>query len=163
MRRCHGPGWRLFYGHPAQAQVARDWVVGLLRRHRCTVDPDDAALVVSELFANAVRHTRSHGGQVLIGYWVWEDGAWIAVCDAGPAARPAPRAPADVTEGGRGLLVVQALSSQVGSFTTTSCHTGAPRHVVWCGLGKPLDVAAADVWAWLACVLPTVTLAARHR
>ena len=80
----------------------------------------DAALVVSELAANAVQHTRSgKGGEVrvtvaaVLGEWVA-----ILVGDDGPdegavPAIPVQRASADA-ESGRGLLLVAALSAAYG-------------------------------------------------
>jgi anti-sigma regulatory factor (Ser/Thr protein kinase) len=80
----------------------------------------DAAAVVSELTANAVRHTRSgRGGEVRVtvasapGKWVL-----ILVGDDGPdesGTLPAiPAQPSASAESGRGLLMVTALSDAYG-------------------------------------------------
>jgi anti-sigma regulatory factor (Ser/Thr protein kinase) len=81
---------------------------------------DDAALIVSELAANAVQHTRSgKGGEVRVtvaaapAEWVL-----ILVGDDGPdegnvPGIPAQRPPASA-ESGRGLLLVAALSDACG-------------------------------------------------
>jgi hypothetical protein len=49
----------------------------------------------------------------------------------------------------RGRLIVDAMAAQWGSFRLSDDGT----RVVWCDLGQPLRVPAADVWAWLPPVL----------
>ena len=79
---------------------------------------DDAALIVSELAANAVRHTRSgKGGEVRVtvaaapAEWVLilvgDDGQDEGLVPGIPAQRPS-------AESGRGLLLVAALSAACG-------------------------------------------------
>ena len=60
----------------------------------------------------------------------------------------------DLAEGGRGLLVVDALAARWGSFRT------APAQVVWCDLGQPLPAATAEAWAWLNAALAGSALGA---
>lgn len=80
---------------------------------------DDAALVVSELAANAVEHTRSgKGGEVRVSVAA-APGEWVLVLvgDDGtddPAAIPAVPAQRAAAESGRGLLLVAALSDAYG-------------------------------------------------
>ncbi|GAB2893800.1 ATP-binding protein [Streptomyces mayteni] len=74
---------------------------------------EDAALVVTELVANAVTHTGSR--HVVCRLTVCEDEVWIAVEDeGGTLAVPRPREPDDGAECGRGLLLVEALSVDWG-------------------------------------------------
>lgn len=79
---------------------------------------DDAALIISELAANAVRHTRSgKGGEVRVtvaaapAEWVL-----ILVGDDGPDEGSVPEIPVQRSsaESGRGLLLVSALSAACG-------------------------------------------------
>jgi serine/threonine-protein kinase RsbW len=92
---------------------------------------DDAGLVLSELFTNAVRYTRS--GDVACQYEVDADGlVRIEVADEGGAeSEPLPRVAAADEEGGRGLLLVTALSRAWGVRVAQDDHG----RVVWAELG----------------------------
>lgn len=88
---------------------------------------DDAVLVLSELVGNAVRHGRPlTGGGIRVGWSVDGDGLRLEVSDGGPGlpdgggidgaapgggALPVPV----VAEGGRGLPIVDLLSSRWGT------------------------------------------------
>jgi anti-sigma regulatory factor (Ser/Thr protein kinase) len=80
---------------------------------------DDADLIVSELAANAVQHTRSgEGGEVRVTVAI-APGEWVLILvgDDGPetpGAVPAIPAQRDSAESGRGLLLVAALSDAYG-------------------------------------------------
>jgi hypothetical protein len=149
-----GPGWRVFDAHPGQGKHVRDWIARVAAWSGCPVDPDDAALLVSELFANALMHGPGDG-RVLVGYCLWPSGARIVVCDGGGATTPRLRDPGEMDEGGRGLHVVDAVAAAWGSFRAG--HAQA----VWCDLGKPLDkIADSETRAWLLAVLAAVALAA---
>jgi anti-sigma regulatory factor (Ser/Thr protein kinase) len=115
----------------------RDWISHVVAAHPGPADPADAALVASELFANAVMHGPP-GGQVLVGYVLWCQGIRIMVCDGGGATTPRLRDSTGLEEGGRGLHVVDALSAQWGSFRAPGAQ------VVWCDLGQPMNVAADE-------------------
>lgn len=78
----------------------------------------DAALIVSELAANAVQHTRSgKGGEVRVTVAA-APGEWVLVMvgDDGPDEGSVPGIPAQrpSAESGRGLLLVAALSDAYG-------------------------------------------------
>jgi hypothetical protein len=81
---------RAFPGVPRQVKVARQFVAALLdgssRR-------DDAVIVISELFTNALQHTYSGrpGGLVVVQVSRWRLGVRIAVTDQGSAHRPVIR------------------------------------------------------------------------
>jgi serine/threonine-protein kinase RsbW len=92
---------------------------------------DDAGLVLSELFTNAVRYTRS--GSVSCEYHLDADGlVRIEVADEGGAeSEPLPRVADTDEEGGRGLLLVAALSRAWG---VCAVENGDGR-VVWAELG----------------------------
>lgn len=82
---------------------------------------DDAALIVSELVANAVLHTASgeYGGRVIVEVIPWQGHVLLAVTDEGPGARPC--APDDDDEHGRGLMIVSALAWW-GERRICACH-----------------------------------------
>ncbi|MFC0598635.1 ATP-binding protein [Streptomyces palmae] len=87
---------------------------------------DNAELVVSELFTNAVRHTSSD--EVRCELRVYGGRLRLEVADQG-CARTEPRArlvSAD-QEGGRGLMLVEALSTSWGVRT----HPSGRGRVVW--------------------------------
>lgn len=80
---------------------------------------DDAALVVSELVGNAVRHGRALPGGLLHACWDVAPGSVrVEVEDAGDGPSRAPAAPDDSAEGGRGLRLVQQLATRWGSART---------------------------------------------
>ena len=144
-----GPGWRMFGGCAADVHKVRDWITGVVSRYGCPADPGDAALVVSELFTNAVVHGPA-GGRVLVGYCLWPGGLRIVVCDEGGAGQPRLGDPGKLAEGGRGLLVVDAVAADWGSFRIGQVQA------VWCDLGKPLDAVPAEAWAWLRPLIAAV-------
>lgn len=137
-----GPGWRVVDAHPRHAKQIRDWISAAITAHDCPVDPADAALAVSELFANAVMHGPAQG-RVLTGYCLWAHGARIVVCDGGDSAMPELRQVTGQAEGGRGLHVIDSVTARWGSF-----HL-AGNLVTWCDLGQPVNSPASDAWAWL--------------
>ena len=73
----------------------------------------DAALMVSELVTNAVRHTRS--GRLAMVLYLEADGGWlrIEVHDADPH-EPRQRQPGALDESGFGLLLIEALAGKWG-------------------------------------------------
>jgi hypothetical protein len=146
-----GPGWRIVDADPGQAKQVRDWIRAAITRHDCPVDPADAALAVSELYANAVMHGPA-GGRVLAGYCLWSAGARIVVCDGGGPTTPRVRQGADLAEGGRGLAVVDSIAVRWGCFRLPGAQA------VWCDFGQSLRAPASDAWAWLACVLSAYPL-----
>jgi serine/threonine-protein kinase RsbW len=83
---------------------------------------DDAALVLSELVGNAVRH--AEGDTVQVRLRRTADVLRIAVRD-GSAAQPAPREASFEDESGRGMLIIEALSRRWG------CEPLAQGKIVW--------------------------------
>jgi anti-sigma regulatory factor (Ser/Thr protein kinase) len=71
---------------------------------------DDVVLVVSEMVTNAVRHASPPVGLEIE---ATEDDVVIAVRDGSPR-RPTPRVADDSAEGGRGMMLVDLLSSDHG-------------------------------------------------
>ena len=110
-----GPGWQVFDADPRLGRPIRDWISSAIRGHGCPVDAGDAAVVVSELFGNAVRHGPA-GGRVLVGYCLWRQGARLVVCDGGGPGVPRLVHGGELAEGGRGLRVVDATRGPVGQL-----------------------------------------------
>jgi len=86
---------------------------------------DDAVLVMSELMGNAVRHgSPLPGGGVRASWWVAGGAVHVEVCDGGPGLDHAlPQSVPGSAEGGRGLPIVDLLTSSWG--TTAPSPTGA--------------------------------------
>jgi anti-sigma regulatory factor (Ser/Thr protein kinase) len=77
-------------------------------------DAEDAALLLSEIFTNAVRHTGAPpGGLIWTRYVVREGTLRVEVSDVG-GSLPQPRIVDRDAESGRGLLLVSTLSSAWG-------------------------------------------------
>jgi anti-sigma regulatory factor (Ser/Thr protein kinase) len=83
---------------------------------------DDVVLCVSELVTNAVRHSTPHEGTFHLDILVDRDKLRVDCHDSG-GKKPTLLTPSDADEGGRGLLLVQALASRwgVGSSPLGKC------------------------------------------
>jgi anti-sigma regulatory factor (Ser/Thr protein kinase) len=123
---------RVFPGQASQAAEARHWVRGLASPAGALAC-EDAALAVTELFANAVRHTRSGdaGGTVTVA--VTADGV-IHVHDLGTTGQPGCPVLATAAPGGlrllevsgRGLPIVAALCPERESRPAAECPAAGP-------------------------------------
>jgi len=84
----------------------------------CGAEVSDAALVVSELLSNALRHaTPLPGDKVRVG-WRFDAGSLrVSVSDGGAQTRPEPAQPTQSATGGRGLRIVERLSRRWGALT----------------------------------------------
>jgi serine/threonine-protein kinase RsbW len=121
---CHGraeplalvmPSWaRVFPGRPQQAGAARRFVASLLDGSPFR---DDAVVVVSELFTNAVQHTDSGkpGGLVVVQVSRWLFAVRLAVTDQGSSRPPfiCGAAPGELAENGNGLRMVSHLAESL--------------------------------------------------
>ena len=108
--------WRMsrsFLGTSPSVREARRFVTTFLAGWPIV---ESAELIVSELAANAVRHTASgrYGGQFHVLIHAQRDRVWLGVMDAGAARGPSGLAPGDDEEGGRGLMIVEALADTCG-------------------------------------------------
>jgi anti-sigma regulatory factor (Ser/Thr protein kinase) len=92
----------------------------------------DAALVVSELLSNAIKHAWPLPGEKLQVTWMVERGSVeVAVRDGGSPTRPRPARPPVSSLGGRGLGIVEHLSNNWGVKTDGVGQT------VWAVLPAP--------------------------
>ncbi len=117
-------GWPLrdfieFGALPSAVPCARYHSRQVLWEWRLAGLAENAELLVSELMTNAIAASRSAGCDFPIRLWLLSDAArvLIAVWDASP--HPPVRADADAdAESGRGLLLVETISEQWGSYVT---------------------------------------------
>lgn len=102
-------------GDPEQAGRLRAFARALLDGHRALAD---VLTVLSELFANAIRHTASGnpGGLVVLEIRRWQRGVAVAVIDQGGPDEPVLCTVGEtldaLAEGGRGLVTVAAYASR---------------------------------------------------
>lgn len=137
-RRFNGPSeWCDTFQLPAlgtSVAEARRRVLARLREWDVPEDVrDDAEVIVSELFTNAVRHTESRTVGCEVRYC--GDRLRVEVADQGRAASVPRRRDASVDEeGGRGLLLVAALA-EVWGVTAAPIRRGSDRddcgRMVW--------------------------------
>ena len=100
--------------------------VGVARRHLvsdlieagvCASAVTDAALVISELLSNALRHARPlPGSSIRVAWDLDADSVRISVSDGGGPSRPEFGEPTPTTTGGRGLRIVARLSRRWGTL-----------------------------------------------
>ena len=77
----------------------------------------DAALVISELLSNALRHGGPLPGSGLRVAWdLDDDSVRVSVSDGGGSTRPELGQPTTTTTGGRGLRIVARLSRRWGTL-----------------------------------------------
>ena len=120
------PSWaRAFPGTPRQVGAARRFVASLLDGSPFC---DDAVLVVSELFTNALLHTDSGkpGGLVVVQVTRWLLGVRVAVTDQGSEKQPAigdGGSCQQAAESGHGLYLVSRLAQHLGWHDDPSGRT----------------------------------------
>jgi anti-sigma regulatory factor (Ser/Thr protein kinase) len=101
-------------GRAERARVAWEFVGAVLGPgHPCG---DDAAILVSELFGNSLRHSRSGlpGETVTIVVTAGGGVVRVEVSDRSGPGVPEPRSADRDAEGGRGLALVAALATRWG-------------------------------------------------
>jgi anti-sigma regulatory factor (Ser/Thr protein kinase) len=120
------------------AKAAREFSAQTLRGWGLRVLADDAAVIVSELVSNAIRHGvggRNASGvayeRIELIMWRWSGQIICAVTDPGTGT-PALANPDPLAEQGRGLHVVEALSATWGWTRLGDC-----RKAVWAALPAP--------------------------
>ncbi|WP_406083956.1 SpoIIE family protein phosphatase [Streptomyces virginiae] len=107
-RRSHWTVWRL----PDAVLHARRFTARTLRSWGVVDQLDEALLVVSELVTNAIAHTQ---GEVGMDLTLSADRLRIAVNDASPRSPVKPLWVSWESTGGRGLLIVDAVTAAWGS------------------------------------------------
>jgi len=90
-------------------QRLRSWLV----EHGASAETiEDARVVISELVANAVRHARPMADGKLVVSWQLEDGGLrMSVSDGGAATQPRALRAASSAIAGRGMAIVESLTS----------------------------------------------------
>jgi len=119
---------QLFSCTPRGARLARRLVAHRMDAWGFAYDgevSESVTLVVAELAANAVRHGRVRGRDFRVRLLVREDVVRVEVADGRTERLPVLREPSD--EGGRGLLLVAALTERWG----VESRTGGAYKVVW--------------------------------
>jgi two-component sensor histidine kinase len=92
-------------------------VSDLIEAGVCASAVTDAALVISELLSNALRHAGPLPGSAIRVAWDLDaDSVRVAVSDGGGPTRPELGEPALATTGGRGLWIVAKLSRRWGTL-----------------------------------------------
>lgn len=113
---------------PTAPSHARAWTRQVLREWQSPVLSDAAELIVSELTTNAVLASRRQGCPFIrLTLTLDRRELAIAVHDYCPSA-PEPGNAGDDDENGRGLLLVEAMSSRLGWYPF---EDGTPGKVVW--------------------------------
>ncbi|MFJ7203320.1 ATP-binding protein [Streptomyces sp. NPDC098789] len=101
----------------------------LLARWELAALADGAELALTELVANVVRHVPGRGCAVVI--LLRPRGLRVEVADGSPSPPRLSRDPAPLGEGGRGLLLVEAVTDRWGSAVTAGGKT------VWFECDRP--------------------------
>ena len=101
---------------PVSVAVARHRITSEMRSAGTTDGAvDNAAIVVTELLTNAIRHASPLSGRWLQVTWDLEnESVEIAVSDGGSTTLPRVSRPALSALGGRGLEIVETLSQRWG-------------------------------------------------
>lgn len=103
---------RAFTAYPFSVPAARDYVVALLHQQPAELQ-ETAAVLVSELATNAVRHSGGRDFEVSVEHEAGANRLWVGVTDTG-AGNPVLRRPPDTDEHGRGLQLVGLLADRWG-------------------------------------------------
>ncbi|MDJ0383034.1 ATP-binding protein [Streptomyces sp. G-G2] len=110
----------------------------LLSRWELTALADAAELALTELVANVVRHVPGRGCAVLI--LLRPQGLRVEVADGSPSPPRPASGPAPLAEGGRGLLLVEAVTDRWGSDATANGKT------VWFECDRPGPRRGTRAW-----------------
>ena len=96
---------------PSSAHRARSLMTEALAPDAPSHVLADASLVLTELVTNALKYGKPDAHDRLEVVWcLFEEHVRVCVCDAGTSSEFAPRRASPDAEGGRGLLIVDAIS-----------------------------------------------------
>lgn len=98
---------------PSTAEIGRKLVRDALAVWHLDSLADRAALIISELVANAVRHTSGHSIRLTVGRPSAER-IRVGVVDRAPSCLPVLGSANDEDESGRGLLLIDAVADRWG-------------------------------------------------
>ncbi|MFI1415633.1 ATP-binding protein [Streptomyces sp. NPDC020707] len=128
---------RSFDANPSGLLHARRFVRNVLSEWGLTPYIDDAVIVVGELIANAARHALEPHNRDTTASAAWlglvrrQHAVICAVADPSPCA-PTRRHPGPLSESGRGLQIIEALTSSWG------CSPPKPSgKMVWARVSTP--------------------------
>lgn len=121
----HGPVSMSLPFSAESARYVRDALASWLTYRGSKSDVvQDARLVATELVGNAVRHASPLDNGTMLVRWHQTNGDLeLSVCDGGGATVPQRMEPAPDALDGRGLAIVDALSSQWWVERTSRLHT----------------------------------------
>lgn len=102
---------------PTAPGCGRAWTRQILWEWGLTALQESTELLVSELVTNAIQAARAATGATPVRLWLLSDTVRVVILvwDASPEP-PVPMSSDDDAENGRGLLLVDALSDQWGSY-----------------------------------------------
>lgn len=110
----------------------------------------DAALVLSEIISNALKHARPlESGEIRVAWDVSTTSVEIQVSDGGGPTRPYLQTPSLASVGGRGLAIVATLCTEWGVRQESEATTGWAMLPARHPSGRP-SAAALGEQAWAA-------------
>ena len=118
---------------PAEVGRAREWAREALPRWRLCEHADLVELIVSELVTNAIQHGH---GKIGISLSYTHGDLWIEVTDQGPE-RPRLRHPSPDDTSGRGLALIEALTTLKGGALGCIDPTSGPGKTVYAAVPLP--------------------------
>jgi anti-sigma regulatory factor (Ser/Thr protein kinase) len=122
-----GVSWTLDGRDPRTPAEARHRVAEGCRLWRIPMlVADDLTLIVSELATNAVTHTKS--SEIEVSLYLTGEQVSVAVTDQSAYRTLSARQAGADAEGGRGLVLVEALATRWESFPT-ACGTAVRAHI----------------------------------
>ena len=113
---------------PTAPSCARAWTRQILWEWRLAGQSDTTEVIVSELTTNAVLASRREGHPCIQLVVTLDEGELAILVRDYCSGSPQPRGAGPGDEDGRGLLLVQAMSSRTGWYPA---RDGTPGKVVW--------------------------------
>jgi len=118
---------------PAEVGRAREWAREALPGWGLSEQADLVELIVSELVTNAVQHGH---GKIGVSLSYTDGDLWIEVTDQGPG-RPRVRHPSPDDTSGRGLALIEALTTLNGGALGFIDHASGPGKIVYAAVPLP--------------------------